>query len=117
MKYFVPILTGSLALFSLTHRTYGASPSLGGISPRGAQRGTEAEFTFSGDRLSDAQEVMLYQSGLTVTKLEIINNNQLKVKVKVAPDARLGEYSMRVRTLTGISDLRTLYVGALPQVD
>ena len=116
MKYVV-LLLGCLALLSFPLATFGATPSLGGISPRGAQRGTEAEFVFSGDRLSDAQEVLLYQPGLTVTKFEIVNTNQLKVKVKVAPDARLGEYSVRVRTLTGISDLRTLYVGTLPQVD
>src|SRR5678816_3308616 len=117
MKHTVSILIGCLALSTFTDFTHGASPSLGGVSPRGAQRGTEADFVFSGDRLSDAQEVMIYQPGLTVTKFEIVNTNQLKVKVKVAPDARLGEYSLRVRTLTGISDLRTVYVGALPQVD
>src|SRR5438876_1545151 len=117
MKYSVPIVLGCLVLCSFTRSTYGASPSLGGISPRGAQRGTEVELVFSGDRLSDAQEILLYQPGLTVTKLEIVNNNQVKAKVKVAADARLGEYSMRLRTLTGISDLRTIYVGALPQVD
>src|SRR5687768_6193286 len=120
MKYNAPILVASLALFSLTTLTRGASPSLGGISPRGGQRGTEADVVFSGDRLSDAQEVLLYQDpardggGLSVTKLEVVANNQVKVKLKIAPDARLGEYSMRLRTLTGISDLRTFYVGALP---
>jgi hypothetical protein len=93
-----------------------ATPSVGGISPRGAQRGTEAELTFSGDRLSDAQEVLLYAPGITVEKLEIVNNTTVKAKVKIAPDARLGEYDLRLRTLTGISDLRTFYVGALPVV-
>src|SRR5690349_9510174 len=116
MKYLVPLL-GCLALMSCPPATFGASPSLGGISPRGGQRGTEVDVVFSGDRLSDAQEVLLYQPGLTVSKLEVAGNNQVKVKLKIAPDARLGEYSMRLRTLTGISDLRTFYVGALPVVE
>src|SRR5262249_4811461 len=34
-----------------------------------------------------------------------------------APDCRLGEYAFRVRTATGVSDLRTFWVGALPVVD
>ena len=117
MKYTAPIAVAVVALFSLTPASRGASPSLGGISPRGAQRGTEVDLILSGDRLSDAQEVLLYQPGLTVTRFEIVNTNQLKAKIKIAPDARLGEYSVRVRTLTGISDLRTLYVGALPTLD
>lgn len=116
MKHtYVPLLL--LGCFCFSSVSYGATPSLGGIAPRGAQRGTEAELVFAGDRLSDAQEILLYQPGLTVTKLEIVNNNQVKAKVKIAPDARLGEYSMRVRTLTGVSELRTFYVGALPTVD
>jgi hypothetical protein len=106
-----------LGVLALPLAAYAASPSLGGVLPRGGQRGTEVDLVFTGDRLSDAQDVLIYQPGVTVSKFEIVNNNQLKVKVKVAPDARLGEYSLRVRTLTGISDLRTFYVGALPQVD
>ena len=93
-----------------------ASPALGGVSPRGAQRGTETEITFSGDRLSDAQEVLLYSPGLAVSKLEIVNNNTVKAKLAIAPDARLGEHTLRLRTLTGVSELRTFYVGALPLV-
>src|SRR5205085_3552941 len=41
----------------------------------------------------------------------------VKVQVKIAPDARLGEHGLRVRTATGITDLRTFWVGALPVVD
>ena len=33
------------------------------------------------------------------------------------PDCRLGEHAVRVRTATGISELRTFWVGALPVVD
>src|SRR5580692_2730854 len=97
--------------------TFGASPSLGGIQPRGAQRGTEAVLTFQGARLADAQEVLIYYPGITVKKLEPVNDATLKVTVTIAPDCRLGEHAFRVRTATGISDLRSFWVGALPVVD
>src|SRR5262249_50231641 len=97
--------------------TLAASPSLGSVQPRGAQRGTDAVFTLSGGNLADAQEVVFYSPGLTVAKLEVVNPNQVKATVKIAPDARLGEHALRVRTATGVTELRTLWVGALPVVD
>ncbi|HVK18800.1 MAG TPA: PPC domain-containing protein [Fimbriiglobus sp.] len=96
---------------------FGASPSLGGISPVGAQRGTEAVLTFSGARLADAQEVLVYYPGITVKKLEPVNDTAVKVTVQVAPDCRIGEHAFRLRTASGVSDLRTFWVGALPTAD
>jgi hypothetical protein len=94
-----------------------ASPSLGGIQPRGAQRGTEVVLTFSGGRLGDSQEVLVYYPGITVKKLEVVNDATLKVTVAIAPDCRLGEHAFRVRTASGISEVRTFLVGALPVVE
>ncbi|MEO2091182.1 MAG: peptidase, partial [Gemmataceae bacterium] len=94
-----------------------ASPILSGISPPGAQRGTEAVVTFGGGRLADAQEVLVYYPGITVKKLEVVNDAQLKVTFAIAPDCRLGEHLFRIRTATGVSDARTFWVGALPVVD
>lgn len=96
---------------------YAASPNLGVITPRGGQRGTEIEFTFSGARLKDAQEILCYTPGtFTVGKIEVVNDNVVKAKIKIASDARLGQHSFRVRTASGISDLRTIFVGTLPEV-
>ena len=114
MKLLCPTLFGSLLIVLAPAAARAASPAVGGVSPRGAQRGTEVELTFSGDRLSDAQEVLLYAPGLTVSKLEVVNDKAVKAKVAVAPTARLGEHCLRLRTLTGVSELRTFYVGALP---
>jgi hypothetical protein len=94
-----------------------ASPALGAIQPRGAQRGTDAVLTFSGARLADAQEVLAYYPGITIKKTEVVNDATLKVAVAIAPDCRLGEHAFRVRTATGVSDLRTFWVGALPVVE
>ena len=93
-----------------------ADPQLGGISPYGAQRGTEVEVHFNGARLGDAQEILLYYPGIKVASLEVVNDNSIKTKLSIAPDCRLGIHAMRVRTATGISNLRTFSVGALPDV-
>lgn len=93
-----------------------ASPSLSIIQPRGVQRGTETVLTFSGARLADAQEIFFYSPGFEVTKIEPEGDNACKATVKVSPDCRLGEHVAQVRTATGISDYRTFYVGALPEV-
>jgi hypothetical protein len=90
---------------------------LNGISPRGAQRGTDAVVVFGGQNLNDAPEVMAYYPGITVTKTEVLSRDALRVTMKIAPDCRLGEHGFRVRTSSGVSDFRTFWVGALPVVD
>ena len=71
--------------------------------------------TFSGGQLQDAQEILFYDTGLEVTKLEPAAGS-VKATVKVAPDCRLGEHVAQVRTATGLTEFRTFYVGALPAV-
>jgi hypothetical protein len=93
-----------------------ASPALSAIQPRGVQRGTDAVLLFNGARLGDAKEIFLYYPGVTVAKLEVVNDTQVKATVKVAADCRLGEHVARVRTATGISELLSFWVGALPIV-
>jgi hypothetical protein len=87
-----------------------ASPSLGGIEPRGIQRGVESVLTFNGGRLADAKEILFYSPGLEVIKLEPSDGN-VKATVKVAPDCRLGQHVAQVRTASGVSEYRTFYIG------
>src|SRR6185295_14108728 len=93
------------------------SPNLGRVSPRGGERGTEIDLTLSGGQLKDAQQLFFYKSGLEVLKLEATDDKTVKVRLKIAADAALGEHTLRPRTATGISDLRTFYVGPFPVVD
>ena len=81
------------------------------------QRGTETVFVLNRARLSDAKEILLYDPGLTVTKLEVVNDNQVKATLRSAADCRLGEYALRLRTAGGLTELRTLYIGALPVIE
>lgn len=97
--------------------SFAANPTLVNILPRGAQRGTEAKLVFVGNNLGDAQEVLVFYPGISVKEMKAANPTTLNVTVAIAPDCRLGEHAFRVRTATGISDMRTFWVGALPSVD
>ena len=93
-----------------------SSPSLGAVRPLGGQRGTEVEVTLSGARLADAKEVLFHQPGIAVTKITPVNDGAVKALFKIAPDCRLGLHDLRLRTATGISELRSFSVGALKEL-
>ncbi|MCG8583444.1 MAG: PPC domain-containing protein [Pirellulales bacterium] len=95
-----------------------AEPSITLIKPTGAQRGTEVDVTISGAQLGDAAQLLLYEPGIEVVAVtaEKEKHNSFKAKLKVAADCRLGMHALRVRTETGISNLLTFAVGALPEV-
>ena len=95
---------------------FASSPSMTGVRPLGGQRGTEIEVSLTGGRLADAKEVMFYEPGVTMTKLQVVNDALVKVTLKIAPDARLGLRDLRLRTATGLSELRTFSVGALKDI-
>jgi hypothetical protein len=105
----IPLMTASLGS--------AATPSLGAIRPVGGRRGTEIEVTLSGARVGDAREILYYQPGITTVSLTRVDDNNVKARLKIAPDAALGLHDIRVRTATGISELRTFSVGALKEVN
>src|SRR5664279_5179076 len=82
------------------------APHLASVLPTGGQRGTQIEVSFHGDRLQDTQEIISYEPGLEVVKLDLATNKLVKAQVKLAPDCQLGEHHLRIRTETGLSELR-----------
>ncbi|MBI1346221.1 peptidase [bacterium] len=110
--------TLSLTCFALSSLTWceAAAPRLSTVTPRGAQRGTEVELLFQGERFEDAQQIVIYQPGMEVTSLEVVNDKQVKAKVKIAENCTLGTKHFRVRTASGLSDLQSFRVGSLPVV-
>jgi hypothetical protein len=99
-----------------------AAPRFSNILPRGVQRGQEIEVTISGANLEDAEELMLYDEGLTVLSFEHPDKadqrgRSLKVRLKVDANCPLGAQRMRIRTRTGLSDIQNLFVGPLPIVE
>ena len=111
-----PALLGIALTLLLSTAAPAASPSLTAVRPVGGQRGTEIDVTLSGARLGDAQEILFYQPGITALSIQKVNNDVIKARLKIAPDCALGLYDLRVRTASGISELRTFSVGALKEV-
>jgi len=111
------IITASILIMGTSRAASAASPELSVVLPRGAQRGTEADISINGQRLSDAKEILFYQPGITVTKLESPSPNQAKAHIQIDKDAKIGQYLLRVRTATGLSELRTFYVTPFPVVE
>jgi hypothetical protein len=94
---------------------HAVSPRLTNILPAGAQRGTEVEVRFTGQRLEDTKEIVFYTPGISMVSMEA-GTNRVKATLRVAPDCRLGEHQMRLRTATGVSEVRTFWIGALTNV-
>lgn len=109
-----PARAAALALAALPLVARASDPHLASVSPAGLQRGTTAELLLHGERLDDARGVLFYRPGVVVRSLAVENPATLRAVCAVAPDCPLGEHPFRVRTATGLTELRTLFVGALP---
>ncbi|MES2657748.1 MAG: PPC domain-containing protein [Verrucomicrobiota bacterium] len=92
------------------------SPQLDLINPRGGQRGTEMEVHFHGDRLQEIGEALFYEPGLGISNIEIKDAKHAVAKLTIAPDAALGEHSLRLRGPGGLTELRSFWVGQFPTV-
>lgn len=93
-----------------------ASPELNIILPRGGQSGTEVEVSFNGNRLQDAEEILSYSPGITVSDLKVESPNVVKAKLKIAPDCPPGEHLFRLRAKSGLSYARSFWTGPFPVV-
>lgn len=91
-------------------------PNLNYVTPNGFQRGTEVTATFSGRRLTDTVEILFYEPGVKVLSMVKKEDRSVVVKLKISPNSELGEHRYRLRTKTGLSELRTFYVGPFKQV-
>jgi hypothetical protein len=74
------------------------------------------DIVLTGARLKDAQELMLYDPGIRTLKLEPLADGSVKARLTIAPDCRLAAHAFRLRTASGISNLVTFSVGALPEI-
>jgi len=114
------LVVTSLLLSGLATVSSAAAPSLGNILPHGVQRGTEMDLVLQGGNLQDAQELLIYDPGLSVVSFEVpadANGATVKVRVKAAADAPIGSFRCRLRTASGLSNLLNVYVGPLPMVE
>ena len=114
------------------------SPRVNRILPGGIQRGTVGEMIFEGERLHDALEILFYDPGFEVLKIEPIKDyvmpenetykgdalkkrneiefQAVRATIRVADDCRLGEHLAHMRTAGGVSEYRTFFVEAMPGI-
>ncbi len=111
-----PIFSALFVLTFLAAPAMAVSPAIRGIKPVGGQRGTEVVVTLTGQRLTDAKELLFYQPGISVAKMEVGKDGRVAVTLKIAADAPLGLHDFRLRTATGVSSLKTFSVGVLKDV-
>src|SRR5688572_26129091 len=115
--FLIPTLA-TAAFFSSGLPSRAALPEFNSIQPRGAQRGTDIDVTFSGNRLQDAEEIVSYNpAGIKALEFKVENPTTLKVKLHIEPGCQLGEQLFRVRTKSGISYARNFFVGQFPAVE
>lgn len=113
-RNYVLALLGGL-LFSLLAEA--VSPSLVTIMPRGIPRGAETEVTLVGDNLADAVDIMFHDTGIELVSITPQEDGKAaKAVLRVAADCPVGAHGIRVRTRTGVSILKLLSVGALPEI-
>ena len=95
---------------------FAGSPTVGQIIPAAAQRGTEAEVLLTGGNLGDARTLLFDEPGIECVSVSEVTGGKFKAKLKVAVDARLGEYGFRAITNSGIAEVRLFYVTPYPVV-
>ena len=106
-----------LLFLSLGVTAQGAWPRLDNLQPQGGQRGTEVAVTLIGARIGqDPQQVLFYEPGIELKAIERIDDNQAKATLAIKPDCLPGIHAMRVRTATGVTNLRTFHVGTQPEM-
>ena len=95
---------------------WAATPTISNVMPRGGQQGSSQEVTITGARLADTQEIFFHGTGIKAEKFEVVSASNLKVTLAIAADARLGQHELRLRTASGVSTMRTFWVGPFPNV-
>ncbi|MEQ8846848.1 PPC domain-containing protein [Botrimarina sp.] len=104
------LLAGAVAL--------AADPQIDRLEPQGVRRGADQAVLIRGARVGvEPQELVLYEPGVVVEKLERVDDNAVKATLAIDERCELGRHAVRVRTASGFSNLVTLHVGALERVD
>ena len=111
------VLLLTLASLSLSAIPAAAqNPRLDRIDRAGGQRGSTFRIECQGERLGAVDQALFYRPGLSVTKLQSVDDATLQVTLQSTPDCSLGEHPLRLIGPSGISELRTVHVGPFPHV-
>src|SRR5438874_7767106 len=104
------LMIGALSLPAL------AGPTVAHMLPRGGRRGTDVAVEFTGSGLEKPLDVMFHGAGMTVRKLDASDATHVKCIIGIAPDAPIGLQAIRLRTASGVSNLKLFSVGNLAEL-
>lgn len=106
----------ALGLAGLVWNASAIDPRLSYLRPDGLQPGTEQEVEFRGSRLEDTEDILFYHPGVKLVKISEKTATMVTATIKADPNCPLGEHKARLRTRSGLTELRTFYVGPFPTV-
>ena len=107
---------GASVFLLLALLTEAATPKITNVLPRGGQRGSSVEVTITGSYLRDAEEIFFHSVGIKAEKITPVKDTQFKAILAISPEAKLGQHEMRVRTASGLSTMKTFWVGPFPNI-
>ena len=111
---FLAVLASLAMLIPGAPCAWASQPEANALSVVGVQRGQSVEVQISGARLGDARELLFYTPGLTASNVTKVDDNNIKVTISAAADAKPQLHPFRVVTASGTSNLRLFGVSALP---
>lgn len=112
---FANVLAG-IVLLCAVNMAYAVSPSFSTVTPRGIPRGAETEVTLHGNNLADIVDIMFHDTGIELVSVTPVDAKNAKAVLRPAPDCRVGTHGIRLRTKTGVSELKVISVGALNEI-
>src|SRR5690606_15010202 len=76
-----------------------AQPRLQQIAPQGGQRGTEVTVVFSGQRIGQKpQEILWHDPGIETLELKRLEGNRVEARLAIPEASRPGIHGLRIRT-------------------
>lgn len=93
-----------------------AGPTVESVVPGVGPRGGEFTVVITGGRLKDACDLLFYDQGLTLGKLEVVSENEVKATLSAAADCPIGPQRFRLRTRSGLSELRLIEISPFPVI-
>ncbi len=86
-----------------------ASPRLARFVPGAIERGATTELILEGERMEDPLDLHFYEEGFEVVDIRH-EQETCRVILRVAEDCRIGEHIGHLRTRSGLTEYRPLYV-------
>lgn len=96
--------------------THAAYPEFSSTIPNGGQKGSVWKLTVTGNRLDDFESLIFFSPGFTQKSVDKIEKNKVELTISVAADVPSGNHLIRLRTKTGISHARQIFVAPFPNV-